>query len=72
MPVTKDRDAWMKEAREEAERQWGWPGLLDDDDNPAVFETAFRNGGDPKSVVAELGIELELMDPGPWSPGRRG
>jgi hypothetical protein len=68
MPVPADRETWMKEANEEAQRQWGYAEMLTEDRD--VFEAAFAKGESPKQVVKELGEELGLSDPGPWSPSR--
>jgi len=59
-----DYTTWLNECREEAQKQWCYPDLIDD--HPEKFEAAFKDGESPKNFVRELGLDLDLIDFGPW------
>jgi hypothetical protein len=63
-----DLESYMEAARKEAKRRWGYPDMVDED--PEVFKKAFEAGEDIEELVQNFGEELDLMDPGPWHPGR--
>jgi hypothetical protein len=60
-----DYAAWLAECREEAQKQWCYPELVDD--HPAIFEDAFNKGESPTNFVKELGIDFDLISFGPWA-----
>jgi hypothetical protein len=58
-------DKWKANAKRAAGRLWGYPELIDDD--PEAARAAFDAGEDYARYVLELGEELDLIVPDPFT-----
>ncbi|MCP1757791.1 hypothetical protein [Bradyrhizobium elkanii] len=64
-PSTRERDNFIQDCRDEAEKQWKYADLISD--YPDEVQRAFEAKEKPAEFVKALGEELELIDFGPWS-----
>lgn len=62
-PSTRDRDQFIKDCREEAEKQWCYADLISD--HADAVQIAFEAKEKPAEFVKALGEELDLHDFGP-------
>lgn len=62
-PSTRDRDQFIKDCRDEAEKQWCYADLIGD--HPEEVQRAFEAKEKPAEFVKALGEVLDLIDFGP-------
>jgi hypothetical protein len=58
------REAFVRDCRREANRQWAYGDLVDD--NAPDTDRGFESGEDPAAFIKTLGEKLGLIDFGPW------
>ena len=63
-PSTRQRDQFIADCRDEAEKQWSYADLIDD--HFEQVESAFEAREMPAAFIKALGEELDLISFGPW------
>lgn len=56
---------WERKARSAAGRIWGYAELIDDD--PEGAARAFNEGVAPEEYIREIGTDLDLITPDPYT-----
>jgi len=63
-PSTRERDQFIVDCRDEAEKQWNYADLVSD--HMDAVQSAFEAKEKPPEFIKSLGEDLELIDFGPW------